>query len=92
MLKKKQIIIDNYRSGAQRRLALMVLIAQRQDAGDGLPVNNKWQLNTKNKDIQYLMKRGKIQRIRHSTAPYRNLNTGLKKSGKGQTYLVLSGV
>lgn len=84
------LVVNNYKSGPQRRYDLLVLIAQRQLCGDGLPVNNKWQLSTRDPDIKYLLKKGVINRFRRSTPAHRNLNTGLKKSGKGQTYLILN--
>lgn len=80
---------NDYQSGADRRYNLMVLIAKRELDLGGLPVNNKWQMSTRNPDIQYLLKKGLIKRIRKATKPCRNLVTGLKKPSKGQTYLVL---
>jgi hypothetical protein len=56
----------------------------------GLPVNNKWQWSTKDSDLKYLIKKGILKQIRHVACRGRNGNTGLKKHGKSQTYLVLT--
>lgn len=55
----------------------------------GLPVNNKWQWSTKDPDIKRLLKKGVVKMIRHATPYGINQNTGLKRGGKGQSYLVL---
>ncbi len=85
-----QVYHQNYQSGASRREHILQLIHQCQVHGFGLPVNNKWQWQTKDKDIKYLLKKGKLKQKRHATPYGRNLNTGLKKGGKGQSYLVIA--
>jgi len=79
--------------GVDRRAAILATIKMymgSETALPGLPVNNKYQWSTNDPDLRYLLKKGKIKRIRRSTRPERNLVTGRKPGGKGQTYLVLS--
>ena len=80
--------------GADRRKAIMENIAWRINHADspmtGLPVNNMWQMNIeKDQDLRYLIKKGKLKRVRSETRcssfSWRGIN------GKRQTYLVPTG-
>lgn len=58
-----------------------------QEAMRGLPVNNKYQFNIeKDKDLQILLKKGVLKRLRVHSG-YKN---AYRRSGKHQTYLVIA--
>lgn len=71
--------------GARRRQALLALFQQFPDSP--LPVNNKWQANMKDPDLQQLVKKGMLVQFRDGGGRTHPLN---KRSGKRQTYLALA--
>lgn len=78
------------RRGPQRRAMLLHYIRLFMQEYNGLPVNNKWQWSTNDPDVKYLLKKGFLKRHRVATPPGRNQNTGMKRGGKGQTYLIIT--
>lgn len=72
------------RAGHPRRAALEALFRQHPQAK--LPVNNKWQATTQDKDLSVLLKKGVLRRIRSGGGARHPLN---RTSSKRQTYLVL---
>lgn len=68
------------RPGQARRLALVAIFERHPRSK--LPVNNKWQANTVDPDLQYLLKRGVLVQVRS--------HPGFRNSSKRQTYLVLA--
>ncbi|RQR65570.1 hypothetical protein DIE18_03735 [Burkholderia sp. Bp9125] len=73
------------RPGMTRRRALLALF--QQYPGSQLPVNNRWQANTVDPDLQHLLKQGLIVRKRGGGGRRNPLN---RSSRKRQTYLVLA--
>lgn len=78
---------DEYRKmpGARRRRSLVAIFNRFPNAR--LPVNNRYQANTVDPDLRYLLKAGVLVRIREGGGSQHPLN---RKSNKRQTYLVLA--
>lgn len=78
---------DTYelRARGHRRQALEALF--RAYPGCRLPVNNKWQASTKDRDLSRLLKLGVLKRIREGGRRQHPMN---RSSNKRQTYLVLA--
>lgn len=68
-----------------RRRKLMELF--KKYPGAQLPVNNRYQANTIDKDLQILLNRGILKRIRSGVGKQHYM---AKSSAKRQTYLVLA--
>jgi len=68
------------RPGMARRHSLVALFERFPRSK--LPVNSKWQANTVDPDLQYLLKRGVLVQVRS--------HPGFRNSSKRQTYLVLA--
>lgn len=73
------------RGGSSRRQALLALFHAHPMAR--LPVNNRWQANTVDADLQVLLKRGVLRQVREGGGRRHPMN---KTSNKRQTYLVLA--
>ena len=73
------------RPGGPRRRALLALF--RRHPTSPLPVNNRWQCNTVDPDLQQLLKKGLLVRERSGGG---RRNPKNRSSGKRQTYLVLA--
>jgi hypothetical protein len=68
--------------GALRRKYILAWLST-QETMKGLPVNNKYQFNTQyDKDLQILIKKGLVRRIR--------VGSGYRRGGKNQTYLIVT--
>lgn len=78
-------IYDGWRAGGARRQALEALFRAHPECR--LPVNNKWQANTKDRDLTHLLKKGVLKRVREGGRRQHPMN---RSSGKRQTYLVLA--
>lgn len=72
------------KAGTRRHALLAMFHAQ---PGFHLPVNNKWQANTKDRALIRLLKTGVLKRIREGGRRQHPKN---RSSGKRQTYLVLT--
>lgn len=67
--------------GALRRTELLKKLQEPDFGMTGVPVNNKWQQQMRlDRDLRYLVKKGKLMQIRHAAG---------KRGGRGQTYLVV---
>lgn len=78
------------RPGAKRREQLLTWLRTPGATGSlptGIPVNNKWEANTVDPDLQVLLKKGLLVRERHGGGRRHPKN---RLSGKFQTYLVLA--
>ncbi len=73
------------RIGSPRRQALLALFRAHPMAR--LPVNNRWQANTVDADLQMLLKRGVLRQVREGGGRRHPMN---KSSSKRQSYLVLA--
>jgi hypothetical protein len=75
--------------GARRRAKLIEWLSTAGELGlpRGIPVNCRWQANTVDPDLQYLMKGGVLVRERSHGGRRHPKN---RSSGKRQTYLVLA--
>jgi hypothetical protein len=71
------------RPGGPRRQALLALFRRHPTAR--LPVNNRWQANTVDPDLQHLLKKGLLVRERGGGGHQHPRN---RSSSKRQTYLV----
>lgn len=69
-------------SGRRRKLVELF----KKYPGAKLPVNNRYQANTIDKDLQILLNRGILKRVRDGLGKRHYMN---KSSAKRQTYLVL---
>lgn len=73
------------RPGGPRRQALLALFRLHPTAR--LPVNNRWQANTVDPDLQHLLKKGLLVRERDGGGRRHPRN---RSSSKRQTYLVVA--
>lgn len=75
--------------GARRRALLLEWLRTTDEPGTArsIPVNKRWQANTIDPDLQYLMKKGVLVRERNFGGRRHPKN---RSSHKRQTYLVLA--